>query len=85
MLHSKISKFILSILLIAVSFTACQKDPFTEKDALAAQSTLLQQMYSYQAQIATINAAASRSHDSALIAIQNLQNSGLFRKRNTSK
>ncbi len=76
MLHTKTSKFILAVLLIAVGFTACKKDPFTEKDAIAAQSTLLQQMYSYQIQIAQINAAASRSSDSAKIAIQVLVNSG---------
>ena len=76
MLHTKMSKFVLAVLLIAVGFTACKKDPFTEKDAIAAQSTLLQQMYSYQIQIAQISAAASRSSDSAKIAIQVLVNSG---------
>lgn len=76
MFKSNLLKLTAAFLIIAVTFAACKKDPFTEKDAIAAQSTLLQQKYSYDLQIAQISAAASRSHDSALIVIQTLQNSG---------
>lgn len=76
MLHKFHSKITLLITAVVIIFTACKKDPFSEKDALAAQQSLLQTQMSFQVQIAQINAAASRSHDSALIAIQVLQNSG---------
>ena len=76
MLHKLNLKIAMLITTVVVIFTACKKDPFSEKDALTAQQNLLQMQGSFQVQIAQINAAASRSHDSALIAIQNLVNSG---------
>ncbi len=76
MLQKVNSRNLMLFFALAVFVTACTKDPFSEKDALAAQQNLLQLQFSYQLQIAQVNASASRSHDSALIAIQNLQNSG---------
>lgn len=76
MLHKFNSKLTFAIAILLISFSACKKDPFTEKDALTAQSNLLQLKSSFDLQIAQVNASASRSHDSALIVIQNLVNSG---------
>lgn len=45
MLHNKFLQSITAILLFAISFTACKKDAFSEKDAIAAQTTLLQQKF----------------------------------------
>lgn len=76
MLHKFNSKLTFAIAILLITFSACKKDPFTEKDALTAQGNLLQLKSSFDLQIAQVNASASRSHDSALIVIQNLVNSG---------
>lgn len=76
MLHSKALKSIAAILLVAAIFTACKKDTFSEKDALAAQKDLLSLKFSYDLSIAQVNLQIQRSGDSAKIAIQNLVNSG---------
>ncbi|MES2005329.1 MAG: hypothetical protein V4450_12490 [Bacteroidota bacterium] len=45
MLHLKTIKTIAAVMLVAGIFTACKKDAFSEKDAIAAQTTLLQMKY----------------------------------------
>ncbi len=45
MLHSKLIKSIAAVMLVMGIFTACKKDAFSEKDAIAAQTTLLQMRY----------------------------------------
>ncbi|MEO8171579.1 MAG: carboxypeptidase-like regulatory domain-containing protein [Sediminibacterium sp.] len=64
------------LILTAVTFTACKKDAFSEKDALAAQTTLLQTKFSYDLAIKTLDLQIQRSGDSAKIVLQNLVNSG---------
>lgn len=64
------------ILLVTATFTACKKDPFSEKDALAAQTTLLQTKFSFDLAIKQLDLQIQRSGDSAKIVIQNLINSG---------
>ena len=67
---------ILVVAVAAFSITGCKKDPFNEKDAIAAQKDLLQMKYGYELQIAGINLQIQRVGDSARIAIQNLINKG---------
>lgn len=67
---------ILVVAVAAFSITGCKKDPFNEKDAIAAQKELLQMKYGYELQIAGINLQIQRVGDSARIAIQNLINKG---------
>lgn len=76
MLHSKVIKSIAAIMLVMGIFTACKKDAFSEKDAIAAQTTLLQTKFSYDLAIKQIDLQIQRSGDSAKIVIQNLVNSG---------
>jgi hypothetical protein len=45
MLQNKFLQTISAILLFAISFTACKKDAFSEKDAIDAQTTLLQRKF----------------------------------------
>lgn len=45
MLLSKTIKVMASVMLVAGIFTACKKDAFSEKDAIAAQTSLLQMKY----------------------------------------
>lgn len=51
MLHFKAIKSITAILLVVAIFTACKKDAFNEKDAIAAQTTLLQQKYDQEVKL----------------------------------
>lgn len=76
LLLSKAMKPITAILLVAAIFSACKKDAFSEKDAIAAQTTLLTQKFSYDLAIKQIDLQIQRSGDSAKIVIQNLINSG---------
>lgn len=76
MLHSKVIKSIAAVMLVMGIFTACKKDAFSEKDAIAAQTTLLQTKFSYDLAIKQIDLQIQRSGDSAKIVIQNLVNSG---------
>ncbi|MDE3252693.1 MAG: hypothetical protein KGO92_07785 [Bacteroidota bacterium] len=73
---SKAMKPIAAIVLVAALFSACKKDAFSEKDAIAAQTTLLTQKFSYDLAIKQIDLQIQRSGDSAKIVIQNLINSG---------
>lgn len=73
---SKAMKPITAILFVAALFSACKKDAFSEKDAIAAQTTLLTQKFSYDLAIKQIDLQIQRSGDSAKIVIQNLINSG---------
>lgn len=76
MLHSKLFKLLTVMLLTLGFFSACKKDAFSEKDAIAAQTTLLQTKFSYDLAIKQIDLQIQRSGDSAKIVIQNLVNSG---------
>ncbi len=76
MLPLKAIKTITAIMLVVATFTACKKDAFSEKDAIAAQTTLLQTKFSYDLAIKQIDLQIQRSGDSAKIVIQNLINSG---------
>lgn len=64
------------IILAMATFTACKKDAFSEKDALAAQTTLLQTKFSYDLAIKAMDLQIQRTADSAKIVLQNLVNSG---------
>jgi len=64
------------MILVAVTFTACKKDPFTEQQALAAQKDLLTLKFSYDLSISQVNLQIQRAGDSAKIVLQNLINSG---------
>jgi len=76
MLHLKAIKSIAAIVLVVATFTACKKDAFSEKDAIAAQTSLLQTKFSYDLAIKQVDLQIQRSSDSAKIVIQNLVNSG---------
>lgn len=76
MLFTKTIKAITSVMLVAGIFTACKKDAFSEKDAIAAQTSLLQTKFSYDLAIKQVDLQIQRSGDSAKIVIQNLINSG---------
>lgn len=64
------------IILAVATFTACKKDAFSEKDAIAAQTALLQTKFSFDVAIKQVDLQIQRSGDSAKIVIQNLINSG---------
>lgn len=68
---------IITLSCIVFSISSCKKDPFSEKDAIAAQQQLLQLKYSYELQISGINLQIQRVSDSAKIAIQLLINKGM--------
>lgn len=72
---SILSSIAVVVLLVGV-FTACKKDAFSEKDAIAAQTTLLSQKFSFDLAIKTMDLQIQRSGDSAKIVIQGLVNSG---------
>ena len=76
MLHLRAIKSIAAIVLVVASFTACKKDAFSEKDAITAQTSLLQTKFSYDLAIKQVELQIQRSGDSAKIVIQNLVNSG---------
>ncbi len=67
----------ITVMILAVAtFTACKKDAFSEKDAIAAQTSLLQTKFSFDLSIKQVELQIQRSGDSAKIVIQNLVNSG---------
>lgn len=68
---------IITLSCIVFSLSSCKKDPFNERDAIAAQQQLLQLKYSYELQISGINLQIQRVSDSAKIAIQLLINKGM--------
>lgn len=74
MLHLKPLKSIAAIIMLAVvMFTACKKDAFSEKDAIAAQTSLLQTKFNFDLMIKGIDLQIQRSKDSAAIAMIKLQ------------
>lgn len=73
MLRNKFIQSISAILLFAISFTACKKDAFSEKDAIAAQTTLLQTKFNFDLAIKNIDLQIQRVSDSAKIAMISLQ------------
>ena len=73
MLQNKFLQTISAILLFAISFTACKKDVFSEKDAIAAQTTLLQTKFNFDLAIKNIDLQIQRVSDSAKIAMIGIQ------------
>ena len=73
MLQNKFLQTISAILLFAISFTACKKDAFSEKDAIAAQTTLLQTKFNFDLAIKNIDLQIQRVSDSAKIAMIGIQ------------
>src|SRR6478735_11498269 len=73
MIRSKIINSIAVIMLAVVTFIACKKDAFSEKDAIAAQTSLLQTKFNFDLMIKGIDLQIQRSKDSAAIAMIKLQ------------
>lgn len=59
---------------ILVGFSACKKDPFTEKDAIEAQKELLTLKNGYDLALKNIDLAIQKSADETAIAIAKLNN-----------
>jgi len=61
---------------ILVGFSACKKDPFTEKDAIEAQKELITLKAGYDLALKNVELAIQKAHDEAAIAITKLQTQG---------
>lgn len=69
----KIISFICFFALVSVGFVACKKDAFSEKDAITAQTNLLQTKFNFDLAIKNIDLQIQRVSDSAKIAMIGLQ------------
>lgn len=73
MSFKKYIPFIALFVLATSVFVACKKDAFSEKDAIAAQTSLLQTKFNYDLAIKNIDLQIQRVSDSAKIAMIGLQ------------
>ncbi len=73
MFTKKIIYFICFFALVSAGLVACKKDAFSEKDAIAAQTNLLQTKFNFDLAIKNIDLQIQRVSDSAKIAMIGLQ------------
>lgn len=73
MSFKKYIPFIALFVLATSVFVACKKDAFSEKDAIAAQTSLLQTKFNYDLAIKNIDLQIQRVGDSAKLAMIGLQ------------